>query len=562
MEDAIRGSMFEYKAVVRYALFVFTFGTIGIFSVRSSIVPAASPISAPAARPAEYPEATSVNAAGLRKDATITTHLYALQSRQIDVRVQSGAIDVLGDDLLIAGRWGRFVSVSPDGDVELLSGDVPMNALAFQSHSDFSDFRYARFRVADILLKRQSAGHWEVFVTHHYFTGECIRFRLSSTTILRKGESYTVSPAWRTIFDAEPCLPTDYNQGQQSGGRMVTDGPDHLFIVVGDHGRDGRRGREPMAAQTPESHLGKLVRVEVDTGNAEVLALGLRNPQGFARDREGNLWETEHGPQGGDELNVLVAGANYGWPFVSYGLGYGGRMNGSDRRKLSRHEGYEMPVFSWVPSIGISGILVNDEVAFPLWGDDLLIASLKGTTNTGRSIYRLRRNGRRVQYIEQIRFDAAIRDLARTSNGRIALLHDDSQLTILSRSDAPCDVNYEGPVQGVHSLHCDRDANPDKIKAVVSGVQLYDQHCSICHNLDVEAHDSGPHLVGLIGRPVGAVAGYNFTPALRSVDAVWTPKSLEQFLLAPDQFAPGTSMVPPNVTEGEAQAIVNFISGR
>ena len=164
----------------------------------------------------------------------------------------------------------------------------------------------------------------------------------------------------------------------------------------------------------------------------------LRVPQSLARDAEGNLWETEHGPQGGDELNLLTAGVNYGWPLVTYGLGYGGRLNYGDPARPGQHQGFAPPVFSWVPAIGISAIAVNDAAAFPLWRDDLLVASLEGTAGMGRSIYRVRHDGQQVRYVERIPFDAPIRDIAQTADGRIALLHDDGRVIMLHRSDAAC----------------------------------------------------------------------------------------------------------------------------
>ena len=402
-------------------------------------------------------------------EATVDTHLYALERRQADIGQPGGAMDALGDDLLVATRWGRFLLVAPDGNVTGLDAGLPMNGLAYQSHPDFSDFRYGQFRVADILLKAAAPGRWRLFATHHYFVADaqavagadaCIRFRLSATTIARTATGYALSGAWHTLFDALPCLPTaGFERGRQAGGRMAADGDAHLLVVLGDHGMDGRPSRglhglgSPgyMASQLPESHFGKLVRVAIDSGEAEVLASGLRVPQGLVRDAEGNLWETEHGPKGGDELNLLTAGANYGSPLVSYGVGYGGRLNVSDPAKLGQHQGFAPPVFSWVPSIGISAITVNDEAAFPLWRDDLLVASLEGAAGLGHSLYRVRRDGRQVRYVERIALDAPIRDLAQTADGRIALLHDDGRVTTLRRSDAPCAA--AGRSRG-HAVHC------------------------------------------------------------------------------------------------------------
>ena len=409
--------------------------------------------------------------------ALVETHLYAFDRRQLETGFAAGAIAALGEDVLVAGRWGALAVVGTRGSVLRLPHGLPMNATAYRAHPDFSDFRHSQFLVADILLEPLAAGRWRLFATHHYFEpglgesstdpnsgGACIRFRLSATTIEGTAAGYAASP-WQTVFDAEPCLPASgFDRGRQAGGRMVADGPAHLLLVTGDYGMDGRAGRgllgivdgaaKPgyMAAQLPESHFGKLLRVATRTGEAEVLASGLRNPQGLARDALGNLWETEHGPKGGDELNVLRPGANYGWPLATHGVGAGGRLNVGDATAIGQHEGYEPPVFAWVPAIGISAVAVNDAAALPLWRDDLLVASLDGADGAGRSLFRVRRGGlqrRQVRYVERIPLDAPIRDLAQTPDGRIALLHVDGAITILRRSDAPCAIP-----ETVWAFHC------------------------------------------------------------------------------------------------------------
>ena len=379
----------------------------------------------------------------------LATHLYPLDINEAyfsEWDGEGGGVSALeSNDLLMATPWGKLALVRPTGEVAYLEGNVPMNREELQAHPDKADFRPDEFRVADILLKQHSAGRYDLFVTHHYFTGECIRFRLSATTLLFEGADVSVSPAWRTIFDAEPCLSA---ASEQAGGRMVTDGPDHLLVVIGDH------YRHPSPAQDPNSHLGKLVRVEIETGRVETLALGLRNPQGLARDADGNLWETEHGPQGGDELNVLEPGGNYGWPLVTYGIGLHRAITVPNAEEAGFHAGFTKPVFAWVPSIGISNLVVNDERWFPLWKDDLLISSLKS-----RTLFRVRRHGAAVQYVERIDIDDRIRDLAQMPDGRIALFSDGGRVYFLSRSYAYC--NDEDKLKRkVYAVDC-----PDTVAA-------------------------------------------------------------------------------------------------
>ena len=127
-------------------------------------------------------------------------------------------------------------------------------------------------------------------------------------------------------------------------------------------------------AQTLDTHLGKIVRITTDgkpaPGNPfigqegalpEIWAIGGRSQEGLAFDNDGNLWETEHGPRGGDELNLIKKGANYGWPIVSHGIDYPGQPDG---RQRSRPPGIEEPVYYWAPSLGPSqaGLLQGQPV--------------------------------------------------------------------------------------------------------------------------------------------------------------------------------------------------------
>ena len=295
-----------------------------------------------------------------------------------------------------------------------------MNLESYRSRNPDS---YVSLRVADILLKQRSEGVWELFATHHYFTGDCVRFRLSATTLLLEDGRLSASPLWRTLFDAEPCLHLAGDSGHLAGGRILTDGPGHLLIATGYHHRGN-------LAQDPNFHLGKLVRVAIKTGDAEVLAIGLRNPQGFARDADGSLWATDHGPRGGDELNLLEPGLDYGWPSVSYGVHYNHGLFG-DEETAGEHSGFALPVFSWVPAVPVSALIVNDERWFPLWKDDLLIGVL-GDESNGHSLLRVRRVGTKVQYVERIVLGYRVRDLTRMEDGGVAALSDDGRVHFLA----------------------------------------------------------------------------------------------------------------------------------
>ena len=167
--------------------------------------------------------------------------------------------------------------------------------------------------------------------------------------------------------------------GQHFGSRVVEARDGTLFVTVGE------RGDRP-AAQDLAQHNGSVVRVNRDgtvpadnpfVGRDDVLpeiwSYGHRNPQGAALDLKGNLWVSEHGARGGDEVNAVHKGANYGWPVISYGRHYSGAKIGEGTAK----EGMEQPAFYWDPSIAPSGLLVYSGKMFPDWRGDIFVGSLK-----------------------------------------------------------------------------------------------------------------------------------------------------------------------------------------
>jgi glucose/arabinose dehydrogenase len=181
----------------------------------------------------------------------------------------------------------------------------------------------------------------------------------------------------KVIFRQEPKSGT----GRHFGSRLVFDRQGLLYITLGDRGDQDR-------AQKPDDLAGKIVRL-ADDGSVpqdnpfvgksgarpEIFSLGNRNVQGAAlHPQTGVLWAQEHGPQGGDEVNVIRAGVNYGWPVITYGVNYGiGTKIGEGTAK----PGMAQPVWKWVPSIAPSGMTFYEGDVFPNWKGDLFVGALK-----------------------------------------------------------------------------------------------------------------------------------------------------------------------------------------
>lgn len=394
-----------------------------------------------------------------RRKALVETHLYALQQYRVpfgsSLPGSGGAIEPFGDGLLLVTAQGSLAQVSRFGDLTHLGGvDVPMNRAALERSEITKNprFNIDKFRIGDLLLKEKK-GNLEVYISHHYFTGTCMEVRISFTILGLESAIVTTPPvSWRTVFKADPCVEmrgqsVPIFEGHHIGGRMLLDGEHHILVVLGDHDLSGVRQGEAKISTDPHSHHGKLVRIDLRTGNAEILARGLRVPQGLAWDAEGNLWETEHGPEGGDELNLLISGLNYGWPEVTFGLQYGHRI-WPHAQVQGRHSGFAQPVYAWVPSVAVSAMIVSDSQQFPLWKDDLLIASLKD-----QSIFRARLSENRVVYVERIHIgQGRIRDMVQTNDGSIALLLSNRKILFLTRSLEFCEDDYSR--KHIYAIDC------------------------------------------------------------------------------------------------------------
>ena len=170
----------------------------------------------------------------------------------------------------------------------------------------------------------------------------------------------------RVVFQAMPT----YNNGMHFGSRLAF-GPDGmLYLTTGDR---SDRAMRPHA-QRPDSHMGKTIRMKADGSAAEVWSLGHRNIQASAFDAQGRFWIVEHGTRGGDELNRIEKGKNYGWPIVAYGIEYSGSsIDGS----VTDRAGYERATYYWDPVIAPSGAQFYTGTAFPAWRGSLFIGALK-----------------------------------------------------------------------------------------------------------------------------------------------------------------------------------------
>ena len=234
----------------------------------------------------------------------------------------------------------------------------------------------------------------------------------------------------KRIFQLQPKS----SSGRHFGSRLVFDPDGLLYITLGDRGEKNR-------AQQLDDHAGSVIRLNDDgsipvdnpfAGQAgqrsEIYSYGHRNIQGAAlHPQTGILWTQEHGPQGGDEVNLIRPGTNYGWPIITYGVNYG---SGTKIGEGTHKEGMAQPIHTWVPSIAPSGMLFYTGDKFPHWQGNLLIGALKD-----QMLVRLELEGEKVITEERMlkKTLGRIRDIRQGPAGYIYLLtdHDNGKLVRL-----------------------------------------------------------------------------------------------------------------------------------
>jgi glucose/arabinose dehydrogenase len=230
----------------------------------------------------------------------------------------------------------------------------------------------------------------------------------------------------QVIFEQEPGVRSFHH----FGSRLVFARDGTLFVTTGE------RSSEKDEAQNPASHLGKVIHITAGGAPApgnpnlpgwdpKVWSIGHRNMQGAALDPEsGDLFTIEHGARGGDELNRTLAGKNYGWPVITWGIDYSGEKIGKGTAK----EGLEQPVYYWNPSIAVSGLAVYTASLFPDWKGNIFVGALNGA-----HLHRLAMKDGHVVGHERLLSDLGerIRDVRQGPDGALWLLTDSADGRVL-----------------------------------------------------------------------------------------------------------------------------------
>lgn len=309
--------------------------------------------------------------------------------------------------ILITERDGRLLLLSADGEQRSEIAGLPDIAARGQGG------------LLDVAVDPQFVDNQLVYLSY-VASGRGGR----GTEVMRARLEGDALAEQEVIFRLDPKSGTT----RHFGSRLVFAADGTLFITLGDRGEKGR-------AQILDDHAGSVIRIHTDgsvpEGNPfidkpqarpEIYSYGHRNIQGATlHPKTGALWTHEHGPQGGDEINIVEPGKNYGWPVITYGVNYGiGTKIGEGTEK----PGMQQPLYYWVPSIAPSGMAFYSGALFPEWEGNLFVGSLKF-----RALVRLTLDGDKVVSEERLLRDqlGRIRDVAEGPDGALYLLTDEGR---------------------------------------------------------------------------------------------------------------------------------------
>jgi cytochrome c2 len=442
-----------------------------------------------------------------------------------------GAITVVGTTVIILDRLGGLYRYDlTTRSFGLLPGvpKLPNNLEAYLVHGpgpsvNIAEETHNEFRARDITFLPDRK---ELAVAYDKFDEVVGKLRTIVSLIPFDVTTLVATGPWREVFASDAFGVDD--GGLAGAGRLASRGDNKIYVTIGDHDID------PAPSEDPNTTLGKTIEIDLTTNNWRLFTKGNRNQEGLTFLRSGQLFSTEHGPRGGDELNVITEGADYGWPNVTLGTDYNAYDWHVSTSSAGSHVGYKSPLFAWVPSVATTQLIEVQNFS-PRWDGDLLVGSLKAG-----SLYRVRLEAGHVLYSEPIWIGERIRDIVQYDK-TIILWTDDTKLLFVTVDQDQLTVNRR---------------TPDVI-----GSALANNVCLGCHHFGpTNPTQFAPSLSNLLNRPIASDA-FPYTDGLRAKRKLgpWTPALLTEFLSNTFKFAPGTTMPPLNINTEDIKDIVDAL---
>lgn len=319
---------------------------------------------------------------------------------------------------------GPAMAVMSDGTV--LLGGGPRGGFLYMWQEDNPTLRFlgsvmaakeritdARFAITDIAILSETAKSAELLVSFPRLTPKrCVEVVVHRVSLNRISNKIAKREQW---FGSNPCVPI--SAVQHASGRMEVIDATSAYLTIGDLGYPSINDRKKRG------DLGSIFRIS--EAKVTKVSSGHRNAQGIALVNGKTLLASEHGPRGGDEINIITQGADYGWPFVTYGEPYGA---GDYVRptQTGTHEGYPKPIKYWVPSIAPTELVQLPATRFGDFNGGLAMGTLKEQV-----IVFMQLSGVRIATTELVPIDARIRDLEVMPDGRLIASTDDGRLLLI-----------------------------------------------------------------------------------------------------------------------------------
>ena len=464
--------------------------------------------------------------------------------------VNGGSLTLWGDRLLVMNHKGEsFVLREDEGALRRTPIVPPENGLeAYKSLArtgKYQGYQHLFQRVRfNHMLYVDEGGIRGLVLSYTRFDAdrECYGTRVSWLPIPEAvrdvADLKNAASDWKTLFDTYPCQPLNPAgtalSGLGAGGRMAFRAPSTLYLSSGDYELDGILTYD-AGIQSDQTSFGKIMAIDLVTGQSRIVSKGHRNPGGIAIDKLGRLWTVEHGYRGGDELNLIREGGNYGWPEETLGTLYSG-LPMPIKGDYARHDLHDKPVYAWLPSVAPSSLVALDGFD-PAWDGDLIAGSLS-SAEFGQSLFHIRIEGERVLFVERIALGQRVRFVTQVGPDRIAVLTDRNDL-ILFRAERRPD-----PLEDVRKRVA-AEFPPALAQRVLSTLDA----CNQCHSFEQYVNGTGPSLNGVAGRKIATTTFSGHSPSLRARGGVWDDETLKVYLRDPNAFAPGTGMPDPEIDD-------------
>lgn len=443
---------------------------------------------------------------------------------------EGGALTTFKNEIIGVDSEGNFFKIN-NNEIELLRNikiktnkDYAVNS--FKSLNIETNKRILRhFRILDLTQLNQN----ELLISYQFFDNEC-QCKFFKVDILKFNDSIYENPKTENIYKSKFKIKISNDlQGpfysNRNGGRIERIDNNFIFFSLGDNQYD-EVYHDETSPQSLNSDFGKILKINIKTKQSEVYAIGLRNPQGLCLTEDDYLLSVGHGPQGGDELNVIKENKNYGWPKVTFGIDYN-KNSWPLQNEIGRHNGYEKPIHVWLPSIAPSS-LIQSKNFVKEWEDDFIITTLKE-----QSLYRLRIHNQKVIFSEKIFLGKRMRDIL-IHEGKLFVWTDSSSILILEKDE----------------LSNITTNNQNNISSNLSNLI---KECVVCHQPNNRKSNNLPYLFEIYGFEIASSGFKNYSNSLKKMkNMTWDKKLLNNYLSNPNLFSDeGSVMYPFRIEDKE-----------